>query len=88
MIINVGSFFFNTNNIITMNLEDSDDDVVLRVESENVIDEVIIPEVDVNEVACAIRYGMSNCSEIFDLMFILEKIRALQGSAIITNDEA
>ena len=88
MIITVGSFFFNTNNIITMNLEDSDDDVVLRVESENVIDEVIIPEVDVNEVACAIRYGMSNCSEIFDLMFILEKIRALQGSAIITNDEA
>ena len=88
MIINVGSFFFNTNNIITMNLEDSDDDVVLRVESENVIDEVIIPEVDVNEVACAIRYGMSNCSEIFDLMFILEKIRALQRSAIITNDEA
>ena len=33
MIINVGSFFFNTNNVVTMNLEDLDNDTILRVES-------------------------------------------------------
>ena len=87
MIINVGSFFFNTNKIVTMNLEDFNDDVILIVESENVSDEVVIPEANVDEVACAIRYGMSNCSDIFDLMFILEKIRAYRENENIADDE-
>ena len=88
MIINVGSFFFNTNNIVTMNLEDLDNDVILRVESENVTDEVVIPEANVDEVACAIRYGMSRCVDIFDLMFILEKVRTYRGGENIADDEA
>ena len=88
MIINVGSFFFNTNNIVTMNLEGFDNNVILRVESENVTDEVIIPEANIDEVACAIRYGMSRCTEIFDLMFILEKVRVYRGGENIVDDEA
>lgn len=88
MIINVGSFFFNTNNIVTMNLEDFDNNVILRVESENVTDEVIIPKANIDEVACAIRYGMSRCTEIFDLMFILEKVRVYRGGENIVDDEA
>lgn len=88
MIINVGSFFFNTNNIVTMNLEDLDNDVILRVESENVTDEVVIPEANVDEVASAIRYGMSRYVDIFDLMFALEKVRTYRGGANIADDEA
>ena len=87
MIINVGSFFFNTNNIVTMNLENLNNDVILQIESENVTDEVVIPEANVDEVACAIRYGMSRYVDIFDLMFVLEKIRTCQGGENIVDDE-
>ena len=88
MIINVGSFFFNTNNIVTMNLRDSDNNVILRVESEHVVDEVVIPEANVDEVASAIRYGMGRFVDIFDLMFVLEKIRTQRGNTNIVDDEA
>ena len=88
MIINVGSFFFNTNNIVTMNLRDSDNNVILRVESEHVVDEVVIPEANVDEVASAIRYGMGRFVDIFDLMFVLEKIRTYRGNTNIVDDEA
>ena len=88
MIINVGSFFFNTNNIVTMNLRDSDNNVILRVESEHVVDEVVIPETNVDEVASAIRYGMGRFVDIFDLMFVLEKIRTYRGNTNIVDDEA
>lgn len=88
MIINVGSFFFNTNNIVTMNLRDSDNNVILRVESEHVVDEVVIPEANVDEVASAIRYGMDRFVDIFDLMFVLEKIRTYRGNTNIVDDEA
>ena len=88
MIINVGSFFFNTNNIVTMNLKDSDNNVILRVESEHVVDEVVIPEANVDEVASAIRYGMGRFVDIFDLMFVLEKIRTYRGNTNIVDDEA
>lgn len=87
MIINVGSFFFNTNNIVTMNLEESDNNVILRVESEHVADEVIIPEANVDEVASAIRYGMGRFTDIFDLIFVLEKIRTYRGDTSIVDDE-
>lgn len=88
MIINVGSFFFNTNNIVTMNLRDSDNNVILRVESEHVVDEVVIPEANVDEVASAIRYGMGRFVDIFDLMFVLEKIRTYRGNTNIVDDKA
>ena len=88
MIINVGSFFFNTNNIVTMNLRDSDNNIILRVESEHVVDEVVIPEANVDEVASAIRYGMDHFVDIFDLMFVLEKIRTYRGDTNIVDDEA
>ena len=88
MIINVGSFFFNTNNIVTMNLRDSDNNVILRVESEHVVDEVVIPEANVDEVASAIRYGMGRFVDIFDLMFVLEEIRTYRGNTNIVDDEA
>lgn len=88
MIINVGSFFFNTNNIVTMNLEKSNNNVILRVESEHVADEVVIPEANVDKVASAIRYGMGRFTDIFDLMSVLEKIHTYRGDTNIVDDEA
>ena len=42
-IVNVGSFFFNTDNIVTMNIDEEDNGCILRVESDQVENEVFIP---------------------------------------------
>lgn len=81
-IVNVGSFFFNTDNIVTMNIEEDGNDCILRVESDAVTDEVVVPNATVDQVAAALRHGLT-MEPVFNLMFYVDKIKALRGEKFI-----
>ena len=81
-IVNVGSFFFNTDNIVTMNIDEEDNGCILRVESNQVEDEVFIPNVTDEQVAAALRHGLA-MEPVFNLMFYIDKIKAFRGEKFI-----
>ena len=81
-IVNVGSFFFNTDNIVTMNIDEEDNGSILRVESDAVSDEVFIPNATVDQVATALRHGLT-MEPVFNLMFYIDKIKAFRGEKFI-----
>lgn len=81
-IVNVGSFFFNTDNIVTMNIEEDDNNCILRIESDAVTDEVVIPNATVDQVAAALRHGLT-MEPVFNLMFYVDKIKAFRGEKFI-----
>lgn len=81
-IVNAGSFFFNTDNIVTMNIDDEDNGCILRIESDAVSDAVFIPNVTIGQVAAALHHGLATES-VFDLMFYIDKIKALQKEKLI-----
>ena len=81
-IVNVGSFFFNTDNIVTMNIDEDDNGSILRVESDAVSDEVFIPNATVDQVAAALRHGLT-MEPVLNLMFYIDKIKAFRGEKFI-----
>jgi hypothetical protein len=81
-IVNVGSFFFNTDNIVTMNIDEEDNGCILRVESDQVEDEVFIPNVTDEQFAAALRHGLT-MEPVFNLMFYIDKIKAFRGEKFI-----
>lgn len=81
-IVNVGSFFFNTDNIVTMNIDEEDNGCILRVESDQVEDEVFIPNVTDEQVAAALRHGLAT-EPVFNLTFYIDKIKAFRGEKFI-----
>lgn len=77
-IMNVGSTFVNWDRVVTANIEEEEDGVILRVESDNVADEIFIPDVTVEQTAAAIRHGM-RMEAVFDLMYYINKVKIFRG---------
>lgn len=84
-ILNAGSFFVNTDNVVTMNIIEEDEGVILKVESDHMVDETFIPDVTVEQAAAAIRHGLRLENVIVNLEAQIEKIKRYRGE---TNDEA